>query len=207
MSSASLNYAPFAKTPRFARGPKTACFSPFCNDSFGEPDLRQESRSPCAKEASGKDRHSFVAVTEPALAHPQRIPGRSHEKPVWPRGRAFEPVPVALVAAAYFGAAKVGLSLAFVAEQVTAVWPPTGIALAALLLFGSRAWPGIALGAAIVPEKRTGRRARRPAPRDPGAGAPPRLSRGGGRQGPKVPARNGGSAGGNACPSGRASRR
>jgi hypothetical protein len=149
-----------------------------------------------------KGPHGFVPVTEPARAHPQRIPGRSHEKPVWPRGRAFDPVPVALVAAAYFGAATVGLSLAFVAEQVTAVWPPPGIGLAALLLFGSRAWPGIAPGAAIVHEKRTGRRARRPAPRDPGAGAPPRLSRGGGRQGPKVPARNGGSAAGTPVPRG-----
>jgi hypothetical protein len=127
----------------------------------------------------GKDRPGCVAVTEPARAHPQRIPGRWHEKPVWPRGRAFDPVPVALVAAASFGAAQVGLSLAFVAAQVTAVWPPTGIALAALLRFGSRAWPGMALGAAIVHEKRTGRRAGRPAARAPGAGAPPRLIRGG----------------------------
>ena len=96
---------------------------------------------------SAKGPHGFVPVTEPVRAHPQRVPGRSHEKPVVPRGRAFSPVPVALLAAAYFGAAQVGLSLAFVAEQVTAVWPPTGIALAALLLFGSRAWPGITLGA------------------------------------------------------------
>jgi hypothetical protein len=70
---------------------------------------------------SGKDWHVLVAVTEPVLAHPQRIPGRSHEKPVLPRGRAFYPVQVALLAAAYFGAAKVGLSMAFVAEQVTVV--------------------------------------------------------------------------------------
>src|SRR4029079_17689078 len=35
----------------------------------------------------------------------------------------------------------------FVAEQVTVVWPPTGIALAALVVFGPRLWPGIALGA------------------------------------------------------------
>ena len=151
---------------------------------------------------SAKGPHGFVPVTEPVRAHPQRIPGRSHEKPVWPRGRAFDPVPVALLAAAYFGAAQAGLSLAFVAEQVTAVWPPPGIGLAALLLFGSRAWPGITLGAAIVHEKRTGRRARRPAPRDPGAGAPPRLIRGGGRPGPKVPARNGGSAVGTPVPRG-----
>jgi signal transduction histidine kinase/integral membrane sensor domain MASE1/CheY-like chemotaxis protein len=50
----------------------------------------------------------------------------------------------------YFGAAKLGLSLAFQADQVTAVWPPTGIALAAVLLFGYRVWPGIALGAFVA---------------------------------------------------------
>jgi integral membrane sensor domain MASE1 len=65
-------------------------------------------------------------------------------------GRAFDPAQVALLAAVYFGAARVGLSMAFVAEQVTAVWPPTGIALAALLLLGDRAWPGIALGAFLA---------------------------------------------------------
>ena len=57
---------------------------------------------------------------------------------------------MALLTAAYFGAAKLGLTMAFVAEQVTAVWPPTGIALAALLLFGYRLWPGIALGAFLA---------------------------------------------------------
>jgi signal transduction histidine kinase/integral membrane sensor domain MASE1/ActR/RegA family two-component response regulator len=54
------------------------------------------------------------------------------------------------LAAVYFGAAKLGLSMAFVAEQVSAVWPPTGIALAAVLLFGYRVWPGIALGAFLA---------------------------------------------------------
>lgn len=54
------------------------------------------------------------------------------------------------LAAVYFGAAELGLSMAFVAEQVTVVWPPTGIALAAVLLFGYRAWPGIALGALLA---------------------------------------------------------
>jgi signal transduction histidine kinase/ActR/RegA family two-component response regulator len=47
----------------------------------------------------------------------------------------------------YFAAAKLGLSLAFVSEQVTVVWPPTGIALAAIVLAGRKVWPGIALGA------------------------------------------------------------
>jgi PAS domain S-box-containing protein len=53
------------------------------------------------------------------------------------------------LAAAYFAAAKVGLHIGFV-EQVTAVWPPTGIALAAVLIFGRRAWPGVALGAFLA---------------------------------------------------------
>ena len=54
---------------------------------------------------------------------------------------------VAAVGLAYFAAARLGLSLAFAAEQVTVVWPPTGIALAALLVLGRAAVPGIALGA------------------------------------------------------------
>jgi signal transduction histidine kinase/integral membrane sensor domain MASE1/CheY-like chemotaxis protein len=54
---------------------------------------------------------------------------------------------VAAVGIAYFAAARFGLSLAFAAEQVTVVWPPTGIALAALLVIGRAATPGIWLGA------------------------------------------------------------
>ncbi len=53
----------------------------------------------------------------------------------------------AIVAVVYFAAAKFGLSLASETRQVTAVFPPTGIALAALLLFGPRVWPGVFLGA------------------------------------------------------------
>ena len=52
-----------------------------------------------------------------------------------------------LVAVAYVVAAQLGFTLAFTTKQVTAVWPPTGIALAALLLWGYRVWPGIWLGA------------------------------------------------------------
>jgi signal transduction histidine kinase/ActR/RegA family two-component response regulator len=54
------------------------------------------------------------------------------------------------IAAVYFGAAKFALTMAFVAEQVSPIWPPTGIALAALLLFGYRVWPGITLGAFLA---------------------------------------------------------
>lgn len=51
------------------------------------------------------------------------------------------------VALAYFSAAKLGLSLAVEAPQISAVWPPTGIALAAVLRFGIGVLPGIFAGA------------------------------------------------------------
>ena len=54
------------------------------------------------------------------------------------------------LAAVYFAAGKFGLSLAFVNASATAVWPPTGIALAALLFFGPRVWPGVLIGAFLV---------------------------------------------------------
>jgi len=52
-----------------------------------------------------------------------------------------------IVAVVYFAGAELGLSLASVHENVTPVWPPTGIAIASLLIFGRRVWPGIFLGA------------------------------------------------------------
>ncbi len=52
-----------------------------------------------------------------------------------------------LIAIVYFAAAELGLSLASVHENVTPVWPPTGIAIASLLIFGVRVWPGVFLGA------------------------------------------------------------
>ena len=53
----------------------------------------------------------------------------------------------AVLALLYFTAAKLGLALAVVHPSASAVWPPTGIALAAFLLYGNRVWPGIAIGA------------------------------------------------------------
>jgi len=54
------------------------------------------------------------------------------------------------LAAVYFVAGKLGLMLAFLHENASAVWPPAGIALAAVLLFGYRVWPGIFLGAFLA---------------------------------------------------------
>jgi len=52
-----------------------------------------------------------------------------------------------IVAIVYFAAAELGLSLASLHSNVTPVWPPTGIAIASLIIFGRRIWPGIFLGA------------------------------------------------------------
>ncbi|MBI3323312.1 MAG: MASE1 domain-containing protein [Candidatus Omnitrophica bacterium] len=56
----------------------------------------------------------------------------------------------AVLCAAYFGAARMGLAMDAVSGFATLVWPPTGIALAALLLWGYRLWPGIAAGAFLA---------------------------------------------------------
>ena len=57
---------------------------------------------------------------------------------------------VILLTVLYFFAGKLGLSLAFVNPNATAVWPPTGIALAAFLIFGEYVWPAILVGAFLV---------------------------------------------------------
>jgi integral membrane sensor domain MASE1 len=56
------------------------------------------------------------------------------------------------VAACYFAAGRLGLLRQLVVEDavVTPIWPPTGVAVACLLLFGLRIWPGIALGVLLV---------------------------------------------------------
>jgi len=57
---------------------------------------------------------------------------------------------IGLLAVVYFVAAKLSLQFAIPPGYATAVWPPSGIALAATLLLGSRLWPGVWLGAALV---------------------------------------------------------
>jgi signal transduction histidine kinase len=63
---------------------------------------------------------------------------------------------VAGLAAVYFLACKLGLRLAIVHPSATAVWPGTGIALAAILLLGYGVWPGIFLGSFVVNLTTTG---------------------------------------------------
>lgn len=62
-------------------------------------------------------------------------------------GRTFGLVAVGL---AYFLLAKLSLILASVHPSASAVWPPSGLALAACLLWGNRVWPAIAAGAFLA---------------------------------------------------------
>jgi diguanylate cyclase (GGDEF)-like protein len=59
-------------------------------------------------------------------------------------------VRITILASAYTLTGIVGLSLAIPPGYATAVWPPSGIAIAALLLWSPRVWPGIAIGSFLV---------------------------------------------------------
>src|SRR6202521_1170677 len=50
----------------------------------------------------------------------------------------------------YFVLAKSGLALALIHPSASSVWPPTGFALAAVVLWGYRVWPAIFLAAMIA---------------------------------------------------------
>src|SRR5947209_5805352 len=59
-------------------------------------------------------------------------------------------IQVILFAAVYYWAARLGLTFSWVAQPVSLLWPPSGLALAAILVFGNRFWPGIFLGAFLA---------------------------------------------------------
>lgn len=64
--------------------------------------------------------------------------------------RARDAAAIALLAAGYVVAGKLGLVITAVGGFATPVWAPSGLSLAALVLFGQRLWPGVALGALLV---------------------------------------------------------
>src|SRR4029077_18393982 len=63
---------------------------------------------------------------------------------------------LAALAAGYFVAGKLGLEGADVHPSASAVWPRTGLPLAAFLLLGYEVWPAILLGAFLVNISTTG---------------------------------------------------
>ena len=55
-----------------------------------------------------------------------------------------------LLAAAYALTGRLGQATAIPPGHITLIWPASGIALAALLLWGNRMWPGVWLGSFLV---------------------------------------------------------
>jgi len=92
---------------------------------------------------------------EPVLA-PQRVdtvrevaPARPN-RPADSRSTVRFVIALILLAAIYTTAARAGLVLDAIAGFATLVWAPTGISIAALLLFGFRLWPAIFVGAFVA---------------------------------------------------------
>lgn len=57
---------------------------------------------------------------------------------------------ILMVALIYYLSARTGLLLAYKNTNATPIWPPSGIALASILLFGYKVWPGILISAFTV---------------------------------------------------------
>ena len=56
-----------------------------------------------------------------------------------------DPAATLVLALAYYVTGRLGLLLAIPPGYATAVWPPSGLALAAMLLCGYRVWPGVVI--------------------------------------------------------------
>jgi integral membrane sensor domain MASE1 len=62
---------------------------------------------------------------------------------------------VLVLAAAYYGSAKIGQTLRYTAS-VAAIWPPAGVGIAALYLWGLRWWPSTASSTSTTRRFRSG---------------------------------------------------
>jgi diguanylate cyclase (GGDEF)-like protein len=67
------------------------------------------------------------------------------------------PAGLAAVFALYFALGLAGLELGGFTGPVAAVWPPSGFAVAALVIFGRQMWPAVFMGAALAYMSATGR--------------------------------------------------
>ncbi|TQM64264.1 SpoIIE family protein phosphatase [Humibacillus xanthopallidus] len=73
-----------------------------------------------------------------------------HTPSLVPRSATARALSLVLVALAYYASARLGLSLSLVDANVTPLWPPTGVAVAALLVLGRGMWPAVAVAALAV---------------------------------------------------------
>ena len=80
----------------------------------------------------------------------------SFRLPGWLSPRAADALLNVALAAVYFLGGSLGLQLASLHPSASLVWPPSGIALSALILGGKRLWPGVFVGALAVNLATTG---------------------------------------------------
>jgi len=95
----------------------------------------------------------FIASGKIAAANPAGFSGSApgEEKSAYNGSQAiYRILAIAGLGVVYFVAAKLGLKLAFLYPSASSVWPGTGIALAAMLLFGYRVWPAIFVSAFLA---------------------------------------------------------
>ncbi|HEX4264907.1 MAG TPA: MASE1 domain-containing protein [Verrucomicrobiae bacterium] len=68
---------------------------------------------------------------------------------IWPKRELSTFTRMVMLVGLYFLGGLLGKQGTFLSGSTVLVWPPAGIALAAILLFGYRFWPGVALGAVL----------------------------------------------------------
>src|SRR5438093_13760901 len=93
------------------------------------------------KQAALQSADDFRAAGSSQTERPSRVSRRS---------AAAYAGELLLITVAYFVGGKLGLAVPFTSGNISPVWPPAGIALAGVLVYGYRIWPAVALGAFLV---------------------------------------------------------
>ncbi len=89
-------------------------------------------------------------TTGPEILDSETTPPPDLEQNTFPKNWPEELLLQVVLAAFYVAAGQIGLALAFYQESVTLVWPTAGIGLAAVVLYGPRVWPALAVGAFLT---------------------------------------------------------
>src|SRR5256885_12493514 len=89
-------------------------------------------------------------ATQDSTSYPKQPAQNSRSHAMLPHQVAPYLTRLLLVFVAYSIGGTLGLAVPFTNGNVSPVWPPAGIALAAILFWGYGMWPGIALGAFLV---------------------------------------------------------
>jgi signal transduction histidine kinase len=106
--------------------------------------------SAAVSSGSGPARHSCEGASVTTQAHPYSAQPFSRRAAIVVRARSARYLGgVLALAAAYYGTAKVGQTLRYTGS-VSAIWPPAGVGIAALYLWGLRWWPGIFVGELVI---------------------------------------------------------